>query len=103
MVDKSLLRRDDREQLTLHDLQYDYIRKRKEEILPELNNRLIEAYRAICDEGWHSVPADGYFFEQIDQHFVEANRIKELRGLLIDYDWLLVNLKLVGVNSLLSD
>lgn len=103
LVDKSLLRRDDREQLTLHDLQYDYIRKRKDETLPELNARLVEAYRAKCHEGWHSGPSDGYFFEHVDRHFMAANKSKELRELLVDYDWLLATLKIVGVNSLLGN
>ena len=103
LVDKSLLRRDDREQLTLHDLQYDYIRKRVEDSLPNLNYQLVEAYAAFCNEDWSSGPDDGYFFDHIDQHFVIANRTEELRDLLLNYDWLLAKLKTVGVNSLISN
>jgi hypothetical protein len=44
LQDRSLLRRDDADRVTLHDLQYDYVRAQIGARLPELHQRVLEAY-----------------------------------------------------------
>lgn len=102
LVAKSLLRRDDQENLFLHDLQYDYIGKQVED-LPALHQRWLDAYKEKCEQGWASCPQDGYFFGQLTRHLKEAGQLKELRKLLFDYDWLRAQLMANGINTLLAD
>ncbi|NEQ50352.1 MAG: hypothetical protein F6K11_09505, partial [Leptolyngbya sp. SIO3F4] len=102
LVAKSLLRRDDQENLFLHDLQYDYIGKQVED-LPALHQRWLDAYKEKCEQGWASCPQDGYFFGQLTRHLKEAGQLDELRQLLFDYDWLRAQLTANGINTLLAD
>jgi len=80
--------------VSLHDLQHDYVRAAQGD-LTSLHGGLLEAYRRKCPNGWPSGPNDGYFFEHLAYHLVEARRKEELRGLLFDFDWL--QAKLVSV------
>ena len=102
LVDKSLLRWNDQGRLYLHDLQYDYIRKRVED-LPALHGRWLEAYRQACPDGWASGPDDGYFFGHLVYHLMAAGRRDELRQLLLDYGWLQAQLAASGINGLIAD
>jgi tetratricopeptide (TPR) repeat protein len=78
LVERSLARRDEAGNLTLHALQYDYVRKQITD-LPLLHNKLLDAYANYCSEGWHTYPADdGYFFEHLAHHLKEAGRRDEL-------------------------
>ncbi|MBT9310638.1 NB-ARC domain-containing protein [Leptothoe kymatousa] len=102
LVAKSLLRRDDQENLFLHDLQYDYIGKQVKD-LPGLHQRWLDAYKEKCGQGWASCPQDGYFFGQLTRHLKEAGQVDQLRSLLFDYDWLRAQLTANGINGLLAD
>jgi WD40 repeat protein len=124
LVAKSLMRRDDQENLFLHDLQYDYIKKQVND-LPARHQRWLDAYRIKCKKRWKSCPQDccffsqlmrhlkeaeqldalqdGYFFSQLTRHLKEAGQLDELRTLLFDYDWLWTQLNTNGINSLLAD
>jgi WD40 repeat protein len=60
-----------RDHFSLHDLLHNYARCS----LPEykkLQAQTIEAYREQCPEGWHTGPEDGYFFQNLLHHFIEA-------------------------------
>jgi Flp pilus assembly protein TadD len=88
LVERSLARRDDQGCLTLHDLQYDYVRKQASD-LPALHNRLVNAYSLRCSNGWHTGPNDGYFFENFAYHLYESGRKEELYKLLTKSpDWM---------------
>ncbi|UCC65657.1 MAG: DUF4062 domain-containing protein, partial [Anaerolineae bacterium] len=102
LVDRSLARRDESGYLSLHDLQFDYVHKQAGD-LPALHNRLLSAYAARCPDGWPSGPDDGYFFERLAYHLVEAGRKKELQELLFDFDWLQAKLDATDVNTLIVD
>ncbi|MBX2862640.1 MAG: hypothetical protein KTR27_03725, partial [Leptolyngbyaceae cyanobacterium MAG.088] len=102
LVAKSLLRRDDQENVFLHDLQYDYIGKQVKD-LPGLHQRWLDAYKEKCEDGWASCPQDGYFFGQLTRHLKAAGQLDELRQLLFDYDWLRAQLAANGINTLLAD
>ena len=53
-----------------------------------LHGQLLDAYRQKCPQGWPSGPNDGYFFQHLRYHFVEAGRSDELVDLLRDLRWL---------------
>jgi len=88
--------------VSLHDLQYDYLRAVVSD-LKSLHSQLLEAYQQKCADGWHSGPNDGYFFEHLAYHLVEAGRKDELQRLLFDFDWLQAKLNATDVNPLIAD
>jgi WD40 repeat protein/S1-C subfamily serine protease len=102
LVDRSLARRDEAGCLTLHDLQYDYVRQQTDN-LPALHQRLLRAYAAQCPEGWPTGPDDGYYFQHLPNHLTEVGQANELRELLLDFDWLQAKLEAVDVAALLAD
>jgi hypothetical protein len=81
LVSRSLARRDEDGNLTLHDLQFDYVRKQHKNLLA-LHDRLLNAYAALCSDGWHTGPDDGYFFAHLLHHLEEAGRVEEIYRLL---------------------
>jgi hypothetical protein len=109
LVNLSLLRRDDQNRLTLHDLQYDYVRNegvRKQacvESVLALHERFLEAYAGRCTKGWPTGPPDGYYFERLPWHLKEAGRTTELKQLLFNFDWLQAKLGATDVNALIAD
>jgi WD40 repeat protein len=102
LIDRSLLRSDNRGWLNLHDLQFDYVRKQACG-LPALHNRLLDAYAEQCKDGWHTGPDDGYFFQYLPYHLKEAGRGEELRELLLDFNWLQAKLDATDINALMDD
>jgi len=88
LVARSLVRRDEAGNLTIHDLQYDYVRKQSTDSTA-LHNRLLEAYATHCIHGWHTGLNDGYFFENLTFHLIKAERKEELYRLLVGApDWM---------------
>jgi WD40 repeat protein len=103
-VSLSLARRDDRGRVTLHDLQFDYVRKKVGRLnLPGLHERLLAAYREMCSAHWHTGPNDQYFFEHLLYHLREAGREDELQKLLVDFSWLRAKLNATDVLALIRD
>ena len=49
-----------------------------------LHQQMLDAYSQRCPEGWPSGPNDGYFFQHLRHHLVEAGRDTELTSLLLD-------------------
>jgi len=88
--------------VSMHDLQYDYLRAVVGD-LSNLHSQLLEAYQQKCADGWQSGPNDGYFFEHLAYHLVEAGRKDELQRLLFDFEWLQAKLVATNVNSLIAD
>ncbi|MFM6138551.1 MAG: NB-ARC domain-containing protein [Sphaerospermopsis kisseleviana] len=88
LVERSLIRRDEKNCLTLHDLQYDYVRKEAGD-LSILHNRLLAAYSKDCSYGWYTGINDGYFFQNLAYHLRESGRKNELYTLLTQSpDWM---------------
>jgi hypothetical protein len=102
LVTRSLARRDEDGNLTLHDLQYDYVRKQIDDVVA-LHDRLLEGYGARCQDGWPTGPNDGYFFRYLAHHMAAAGRTQELADLVVDFDWLQAKLEATDVGALLSD
>ena len=75
LVSRSLVRHDEEGNLTLHDLQFDYVRKQHKS-LPALHNQLLNAYAALCPDGWHTGPNDVYFFDHLLHHRRKPDGLK---------------------------
>lgn len=84
LVERSLAQRAGDGLLSLHDLLFDYVRAvlAEKEGTQERHRRLLAAYRARCPHGWSSGPDDGYFFQYLSHHLVEAGQADELHQLL---------------------
>ncbi|MEU1183848.1 NB-ARC domain-containing protein [Streptomyces sp. NPDC005820] len=85
LVERSLVQRDDADRrLSLHDLLFDYVRAVRSETgdAQARHRRLVAAYRAKCPQDWPSGPDDGYFFEHLSRHLVEAGQADELHRLI---------------------
>lgn len=88
--------------LSLQTFQYDYLSAEAE--LDKLHPHLLAAYRRQCGQhGWLSGPDDGYFFEYLSFHLIQANRRNELRQLLVDYDWMYRKLLATSIHDLAND
>ena len=100
--------------LILHDLQRDLLRKYREQSLPYLHARLVEAYADVCEtqiaksedqigSKWSFGPDDGYYFERLPWHLKECQKEVDLRSLLLDIYWLQAKLNATDVAALISD
>ena len=99
---KSLLRVE-ANQVSLHDLQMDYLVRRAAASLPALHNQLLAAYSEQCHGGWASGPDDGYFYQHLAHHLHHAGRLPELQALLLDLDWMNAKLTTGNIPGLLAD
>jgi APAF-1 helical domain len=83
--------------LVLHDLQHDLFRKRREKDLPGLHFRLVQA--------WDALPKlpDTYAWRWGAYHMVKADRKDDLRGLLLDFDYLQGKLLATAPYALIAD
>ncbi len=88
---KSLLRLEGsapRRRVTLHDLQLNYLRATLDNP-KELNESLLQAYKEICRGDWTLGLNDGYFFQYLAHHLVQAGLDDELYALLTaSPDWM---------------
>jgi hypothetical protein len=88
--------------VTLHTFQHDYLCHYAE--LDKLHDHLLAAYRRSCGtHGWADGPQDGYFFQHLNAHLYAAGRHRELKMLLLDFDWLQANLRANTLHILLHD
>jgi WD40 repeat protein len=83
--------------LLLHDLQRDFIYKRREKGLPGLNLRLLEA--------WATLPKlpDTYAWRWVVYHMVQAGHKDDLRQLLLTFGYLQGKLLATDANALIAD
>jgi WD40 repeat protein len=108
LSDRALARRDEADRMMLHDLQRLYARSQVED-LAALHGALADAYlarRGLADDGRDSHYAgldDGYFFQRLPWHLVEARRHDDLAALLFDFDWLDAKLRATSPAALLTD
>jgi WD40 repeat protein len=109
LVDRALARRDEADRVMLHDLQHLYTRSQVED-LAALHGELVDEYiarrRYAANDDYGSPFAglgDGYFFQRLPWHLVEAGRHDALAALLFDFDWLDAKLPDTSVTDLLAD
>lgn len=87
--------------LSLHSFQHDYIIDFSD--LDKLQARLLSAYARHCQQGWINGVNDGYYYDYLCYHLVASKRNKELKSLLLDFDWLKRKLEVSSLQSLLRD
>ena len=105
LASKGLLRLDGEapnRSVSLHDLQQDYLRAQQTD-RQSLHGHLLAAYQQACLQGWHQGPNDGYFFEHLAYHLVEAGQQTQLQALLFDFRWIEAKLTATDINALLAD
>jgi hypothetical protein len=83
--------------LIQHDLQRDFVHKRREKDLPGLHLRLVGAW-----DGLQRLP-DAYAWRWIAYHLVEAARKDDLSRLLLDFNYLQEKLAATDLNALIAD
>jgi hypothetical protein len=88
--------------IQLHTFQHDYLYTNCADV-DNLHTHLLTAYRRHCQHGWASGPNDGYFFQYLCQHLLAAERLSELKSLLLDFDWLRAKWRVCPLHSLLKD
>ena len=87
LVDRSLLRVDERQRYTLHDVQrYFLVMRTTDE--PALHARWLKAFTARTPGGWAAAADDGYLFDHLGYHLRGAGREDEWRTLLVSFPWL---------------
>jgi hypothetical protein len=87
----------------LHDLLYDTARIRLDQSLAEVHAQLLDGYRHRCPDGWASGHDDGYFFQRLPYHLLQAGRASELHQLLLDFEWLQAKLAATDPVALAAD
>jgi hypothetical protein len=87
--------------LSLHSFQYDYIIDFSD--LDKLQARLLSAYARQCQQGWINGVNDGYYYDYLCYHLAASKRNKEIKSLLLDFDWLKRKLEVSSLQSLLHD
>jgi hypothetical protein len=65
--------------VSLHDLLHDYAVRMAGEPRA-VHQKLLDAYRKKCLDGWHTGPNDGYYFESICHHLLELENWEDLLG-----------------------
>ena len=102
LVDRSLIRRDDQRRYRIHDLYLDYLRVAGAPLVAR-HRALIEAYHRDCKGSWADGPDDGYFFQHLGWHLVEAGATEELAFLLFNPAWLKRKNESAGIEGLITD
>jgi len=68
-----------------------------------LQARLLSAYARQCQQGWINGVNDGYYYDYLCYHLAASKRNKEIKSLLLDFDWLKRKLEVSSLQSLLRD
>jgi WD40 repeat protein len=76
-----------RRRFRLHDLLHDYAARVAGEPRA-VHQKLLDAYRLKCKDGWPSGPDDGYFLQKLVTHLVAAEQIDDAVALLTDLPWI---------------
>jgi hypothetical protein len=82
LVDRSLAKRDVHGHITLHDLQFDYIRKQAGD-LPALHRHFLQTYQPRIENGhWYALADDGYILDHLVWHLEKAGLTDDVHKLL---------------------
>jgi WD40 repeat protein len=102
LVDRSLLRVDEHDRYSLHDVQRDFLLMRTQDEF-ELHSRWLAAFKANAPDGWASAEDDGYLFDHLGTHLQCAHREEEWRTLLLSLPWLERKTVVRGFPAVLMD
>jgi len=82
LVDRALVQRDAQRCVTLHALQFDFVRKQTAD-LPALHRRLLSAYRSQAHgNDWQDIEDDGYIHSRLTWHLEMAGLSEDIHALL---------------------
>ncbi len=87
--------------ISLHAFQQAYIKDNSD--LDKLHIHMLSAYGRQAQQGWISGPDDGYFYQNLCLHLAGAGRSKELKSLLLDFDWMYKKMRYTSVHSAVAD
>ena len=88
----------------LHDVIRTYfIQNQDSKKIQQTHGNLIDAYRKINKDKWHSGPDDLYYFNNLAYHLQKAEQLNALEKLLLDFDWIEKKLSQTNIYSVLSD
>ena len=92
--------------MTLHDLLHNFAEGMAEKRFGSrtaLHQTLLDAYRKKCPSNWASGPCDGYYFESLCEHLLDAGKLTDAVELLTDLPWIEAKCKVKLVFSLQDD
>jgi WD40 repeat protein len=69
--------------IRLHDLNHDYLLTVLGTVIG-LHEEILVAYKTKCADGWYSGPDDGYFFDYLAYHLIQAGKGNELVATIKD-------------------
>ena len=82
LIDRALVQRDAKGCVTLHALQFDFVRKRTAD-LPALHRHLLSAYRSQAHGAdWQNIEDDGYIHNRLTWHLEMAGLSEDIHALL---------------------
>ncbi|RDD40482.1 Apoptotic protease-activating factor 1 [Trichoplax sp. H2] len=93
----------------LHDLMVDYLRispspqESNQSYWRHLNHSLIQGYALQCKRDWHLYLDDGYYFQHLVHHAIQAADDQFLREIMSNYRWMIEKLKIVELFNLRED
>jgi len=90
-AERSLAQRPREGWVELHDLLHNFAAGMAERLwgtAQTLHQRLLDAYKRRCPDGWPSGPNDGYFLENLIYHLIEAGASEDAVTLLDDLQWI---------------
>jgi len=90
LQDRALLERsagEEGQSIWLHDLLRDLLKIELGEAARSLHQLLLSAYRG-AQEGWHTLPDDGYLYDHLVYHLAAADWQDDLHGLFENHHWL---------------
>ena len=88
--------------VTLHDLLQDYCHAALADQVVATHAALLAAYNPQA-QAWPTIPHDGFIYNHLIYHLIEAGRQEEARGLLFDFSWLQAKLSATDANALVAD
>lgn len=68
-----------------------------------LHYKLIQRYIQQCHEDLHLYPDDGYYYQHIVYHIIEAEEDETLQAVLRNFSWMAAKVKVMGNVSYLID
>lgn len=83
----------------LHDLLVDYLQfppnenQLRQSYQQELHQKLIQSYEKRCQGRWHGISDDGYYYQYLIYHAIQAGYDHILQLLLTDFNWMTSKVK----------
>lgn len=101
-VERSLVNRDDKGNVFLHDLLTKYVKGNIRD-RAALHNQLLDSYRSHCQNGWHKLIDDDYLIDFLAYHLNNGNQKTELLSACKDFRYLVHKIHLRGAYAAASD